>query len=261
MEKERMAIGVRRPGWPGEIEFAVMRNGVGDRLMPILEERYSAKPLRVFADMIPEQRLMKAYNGVEFHEQARRAGVQRWVLHQWGQWQDDVVRPPNPVSLRDRWLQYTARNGDGRFQVWGAPLSVVGSDGIQRHCIMGMAIELFRADHPMSIVEVKTPCTDGAMGVEYYDMDTNLAPIKLASIPDLARLEIGLQDSSGSFRLTPAVCRVMGRYYGAPANQAAERLAIGHYNASLTTLNDRTRNWPMMAAIMEEPSAEVFIRS
>lgn len=259
MEKERMAIGVRRAGRP-TIEFAVMRNGVGDRLMPILDERYRAEPHRVFADMIPHQRLMKVSNSIEFHDQARRAGVQRWVLHQMDNWQDAPVLAPNPTSLRDRWLQYTAHNGDGRFRVWGHPLSTVGADGVQRHCIMGMAIALFRDDHPMSVHEVKTPWPDGSMNVEYYDLDSYFGPEPLFTMPELAQRDMGLRDPSGMFRLTSEVRRIMGRYYGVPAEQSAERLRIGGpHQSSLTTVNDRTQNWPMIANIMAEPSAEVFI--
>ena len=260
MEKERMAIGVRRPGRP-EIEYAVMRNGVGDRLMPILEDRYVRNPNRVFADMIPNQRLMEAKNGMEFLDGARKARVQRWVVHQLDQWDDGLVKPKNPVSLRARWHQYVAAHGAERFVPLNTGLSRIGKDGIQRHCVMGMALELFLDDYPASIVPSRglPPMRDAL--VIYKNLETPNYDFVTIGLPDVVVRELGLQNTGGSFQLTPSVIRVMGRYYGTASEQVGQVLKDAHQNACLVALNDRTGNWPMLAAIMEEPSAEVFRRT
>ena len=254
MEKERMAIGVRRPGRP-EIEYAVMRNGVGDRLMPILADRYVRDPNRVFADMIPDRRLIKAKNGMEFHDGARQAGVQRWVIHQLDEWHDGLVKPKHPASLRTRWQQTAAAHGASRFVVMSYSLSHIEENGIQRNCIMGAAIELFRDDYPASIVPVST-------SIHHRDLESCNWRYVSAKAPDVVVQALGLHDGVGSFQLMPSVTRAIGRHCGIPPERVTNILELTNSSATnLVRLNDRTRNWPMLAAIMDDPSAEVFRRT
>lgn len=260
VEKERMAIGVRRPGRP-EIEYAVMRNGVGDRLMPILTDGYVRDPNKVFTDMIPDRRLMKAKNGIEFHDGARQAGVQRWVIHQLDEWYDGLVKPKNAVSLRSRWRHYAAANGADRFVVMKTGLSHIRENGIQRHCIMGAAIELFRDDYPASIVPVTLGVPVPSRFITYRNLESCDQHYATKKLPDVVVRELGLQDGMGSLQLTLSVTRTIGHHCGIGPEQVGNVLQLTNQNVNLVCLNDLTGNWPMLAAIMDDPSAEVFRRT
>lgn len=261
MEKERMAIGVRQPRRQ-EIEYAVMRNGVGDRLMPILADRYKFEPQRMFADMIPDRRLMTVRDGMQFHDAARAAGVQRWVIYQLGTWHEGPVTAKNPVSLQTRWGQYAATGGGDRFTPLNTGLTRMGQDGVQRHCIMGAAVELFRDDYPAEIVMVERPNRETRrilnlpdnhkVHVEYQNFDRSDCH---TTLPNAVRRELGLKDSLGTFAVTLAVARAMYRHDGIPVERAWINAPISD---NLVSLNDRSLNWPLIAEIMAEPSAKVF---
>ena len=263
MEKERMLIGVRKPR-SETIEYAVMRNGVGERLMPILSDRYAAAPQRMFSDMIPHQRLLTARDGVEFHDAARAAGVQRWVIFQLERWRDGPVLPLNPTPLATRWWMTAVNGGNERFRVAGLRLGDVGVDGIRRNCIMGAAVELFLDDYPSALDMVECPSAeeramlalpdDVPLLIQYYSFQNGAEPGPDTMLPDIVRRQLGLHDSVGSFDATENVRRLVLKH-AVTDGEAPIDIAK---NASLVALNDRTGNWPLLGDVMAEPSARVF---
>lgn len=263
MEKERMLIGVRKPR-SETIEYAVMRNGVGERLMPSLHERYHAEPRRMFADMIPHQRLMNASDGVEFHDAARGAGVQRWVIHQMERWHDGLVKPAHSVSLSTRWWQVARDGGNENMKVLGLRLGEIGPDGVRNNCIMGAAVELFLEDYPAALVVVEAPNAEEReqLGLSYRDVlrsyyvfQDGSEPTPVALLPTIVQRHLGIRDTVGTFDPTEKVDGVLLRHYNAATAREIDVAA----NASLVGLNDRTGNWPLLADVMAEPSARVFV--
>lgn len=202
----------------------------------------------MFADMIPERRLFMARDGVEFHDEARRAGVQRWVIHQLDAWQEGPQWPKHPASLATRWWEHAATAGGGRFVVHNNGLTHIGDDGTRRNCILGAALELFRDDYPAAIASVN----DRKRGLITYRAfepgEDHDAPT--TKLPDIVRRELGLVDEYGSFQLSPAVVGIISRRCGRRSAHATD---------CLMGLTDRTCNWPLMAEVMAEPSAKLFL--
>ena len=262
MEKERIALGIRNPH-KQEIEFAMLRSGNPDNLLPELKRQYEVLPQRLFGEMAGHRRLMVARDAVEFHDVARQAGAQRWYVHQLAGWRGDLVRPKSSQSLLSRWFYHVERNGGGRF-VPGNYLGRIGTDGIRRNCIMGMAMELFLDDYPGAI-EVRERISaaerlelewDDEVGIDYITFDP---ADQDRVLPYIVQRELGLADHRGAFQLTPGVRLALEQGYGVRMSDFNLHFGIPNDDWSLVNLNDHARNWPTSALIIEEPTSLIVV--
>ena len=269
-DRNAVALGVRTPGQEN-IVFAVFNAGdaaARSQLLPVLQRDFSHNPYGALAEAAPDRRAFNVPNSVPFHDVAREAQADQWLLYQNGQWEAGQVQPRHPDSLLTR-LYRTARDwGGDRFEPAAYKLGAFespryrgdGGRGRMLNCFMGMATEMFLDDYPTALTRVVgyDAITGPMMAYRSFAPDaTSYTNI----LPDLTRKQLGFASSTGDFRPDPSTIRFLERSYNRPIREL-EKALVGSYSQrpeySLTRLNDAALNWPVAAELLALPAPGLY---
>ena len=246
-EIAKAALGVRKPGRE-TIEFVVVETRDGHGLLDVLRRDHGDNPLGAFPQLAGRKRLIEGADSIRFHDWARRAGANRWFLHQGGRWHGGAVKRAGGLSLVSRWHNVAAAFGGDRFLPGRFSLSEERA-GLRRHCILGVLVELFLDDYPTALDRLVSP---EGLPDAYIERGGN--EIYMHSLPPIVRKTAGLVSGLGAFHLNLSVELALERNYGATATQIGRELD----RWDLMALNDHALNWPASAELIALPAPGLF---
>ena len=252
-ESENILLGVRKPD-RNDIEFSMLpvRTGSGN-MLPVLRRDYSVQPTRAFNDTASNRRIIHVPDSIPFHDIARQVHATRWFLHQSGEWHYGAVRPQHPHSLLARMYHMANAYGGDRFTPNIGSLNNIDRNGLRRHCVMGMATELFMDDYPSALYRVEKPSEIQRDSLNVvYQAHHIPRERQLVYLPDIVRRALGFRTNDGEFLVDAKTAGIM-------AHKHALQLPVG-YNWNLVHINDSTLNWPATAELLALPAPGLMER-
>ena len=246
-EVEKVALGLRMPGREA-IEYVVMETENGDVLLDTLRSDHGDHPFQAIHLLAHGRRTVRVADSVQFHDWVRRAGANRWFLHQGGRWQGGIEKRRGGPSLASRWHGAAAAFGGERFHPGRFTLSDDRS-GLRRHCILGVLVELFRDDYPTALDLVTSP-----EGLPNGYVEPGGSEIYIYGLPPVVQSAVGLTTCLAAFRLDHRAAAVLERNYGATAGQIGAAIPAW----DLMALNDFALNWPATAELIAMPAPGLF---
>ena len=246
-EIERVALGLRIPGREA-IEYVVMETENAGALLDALRRDHGDHPHRAIPLLAGGRRTVRAADSVQFHDWARRAGANRWFLHQDGRWQGGMEKRRGRLSLASRWHDAAVALGGDRFHPGRFTLNE-DRGGLRRHCILGALVELFRDDYPTALNLITSP-----EGLPNGYVEHGGSEIYMHGLPPVVRRAVGLTTSLAAFRFERRVSSALERHYGATAGQIGAAIPAW----DLMALNDFALNWPASAELIAMPAPGLF---